>query len=294
MAVYKRTYKAYPGRLTPEWSRFAVISRYGFASLFDSRPFTAYAILCCVPFILGIVVIYIVNTPSVQALMNVQFGEQFLIDRRWFMIMLVIQAWMGFVLTAWGAPGMITKDFANHAVQLYLSRPLSRTEYLMGKASVLVVLLSVTTWIPTLLLFFLQGGLPGNGWIWKNFWLAGSIIVGGLLLIAVITLYSIALAVWTKWRIAAAGLMFATLFVPPGLGHAVDKLLRTHWGQLLNFPYVIALIWARLFRLSENQIHAGEYDLVPLWAAWATLLGICAFSLWLLNRRLKAREVERG
>ena len=96
------------------------------------------------------------------------------------MIMLVIQAWMGFVLTAWGAPGMITKDFANHAVQLYLSRPLSRTEYLLGKASVLVILLSAITWIPTLLLFLLEGGLQGNGWIWENLWLAGSITVGGL------------------------------------------------------------------------------------------------------------------
>ena len=68
MAVYKRTYKAYAGRLTPEWSRFTVLSRYGFASLFDSRPFTAYCILCCVPFLLGVVVIYVMNTPSVQAL----------------------------------------------------------------------------------------------------------------------------------------------------------------------------------------------------------------------------------
>src|SRR6478672_4261957 len=265
MAVYKRTYKAYAGRLTPEWSRFTVLSRYGFASLFDSRPFTAYAILCCVPFLLGAVVIYVMNTPSVQA-------------------------WMGFVLTAWAAPGMITKDFANHAVQLYLSRPLSRTEYLLGKASVLVTLLSAITWIPTLLLFFLHGSLRGNGWIWKNLWLAGAIVVGGLLWIAVITLYSMALAVWVKWRIAATGLMFATFFLLPGLGEAVDAILRTHWGRLLNFPYVMSLVWSRLFRFTEIQRHGSQYDWIPLWAAWATLLGMCAFSLWLLNRRLKARE----
>jgi ABC-2 type transport system permease protein len=294
MAVYKRTYKAYAGRLTPEWSRFTVLSRYGFASLFDSRPFTAYCILCCVPFLVATGIIYIMHTPSVQGLLNVQFGEQFNIDRRWFMALLAIQAWMGFVLTAWGAPGMITKDFANHAVQLYLSRPLSRTEYLLGKASVLVVLLSATTWIPTLLLFFLHGSLQGNGWIWKNFWLAGSIIVGGLLWIAVITLYSMALAVWVKWRIAASGLMFATFFLLPGLGEAIDQILRTHWGRLLNFPYVIALIWAHLFQFNEEQIRWSQYNWIPLWSAWATLLSVCAISVWLLNRRLKAREVERG
>jgi hypothetical protein len=294
MAVYKRTYKAYAGQLTPEWSRFTVISRYAFASLFDSRPFTAYTILCCVPFLLGIVFIYVMNTPSVQALLNIRFGEQLMIDRRLFMYMLQIQAWMGFVLTAWGSPGMITKDFANHALQLYLSRPLSRTEYLLGKASVLVVLLSAITWIPTLLLFLLQAGLKGNGWIWTNFWLIGSIIVGGLIWIAVITLYSMALAVWVKWRIAATGLMFATFFVLPGLGEAVNAILRTTWGRLLNFPYVIGMVWSRLFRLAEIQSHGSEYDWIPLWAAWSALLAMCALSLWLLNRRLKAREVERG
>jgi hypothetical protein len=29
----------------------------------------------------------------------------------------------------------------------------------------------------------------------------------------------------------------------------------------------------------------------PVWAAWLALLAVCAFSLWLLNRRLQAREV---
>ena len=220
MAVYKRTYKAYSGPLTPVWSRFTVLSRYGFASLFDSRPFTGYCILCCVPFLLGIAYIYTMHTPSVQSLLHMQMGKEFDIDRRFFVFMLALQCGLGFVLTAWGAPGMITRDFANHAVQLYLSRPLSRTEYLLGKASVLVALLSATTWIPTLLLFLLHGSLERNAWLWKNLWMASSIVVGGLLWVAVITLYSMALAVWVKWRIAATGLMFATFFLLPGFGEA--------------------------------------------------------------------------
>jgi len=294
MAVYKRTYKAYAGRLTPEWSRFTVLSRYGFASLFESRPFTAYCILCCVPFLLGIAFIYTMHTPSAQSLLNMQLGDQFNIDRRWFVFVLALQSGLGFVLTAWGAPGMITRDFANHAVQLYLSRPLSRTEYLLGKASVLIALLSATTWIPTLLLFFLHGGLQRDGWLWKNLWLASSIMVGGLLWVGVITLYSMALAVWVKWRIAATGLMFATFFLLPGFGEAVNAILRTEWGRLLNLPYVIGVIWSHLFRFNADQMRVTQYDQIPLWSAWSSVLGICALSLWLLNRRLKAREVERG
>src|SRR5512137_2363781 len=129
MAVYKRTYKAYRGPLTPAWSRFTVLARYGFSTLFQSRPFTAYAVLCLLPFLVGLVFIYIVHSSSVQALFNVQFGRTPLVDNSWFFQFLLAEAWMGFFLTAWAAPGMISKDFANHSVQLYLSRPLSRAEY---------------------------------------------------------------------------------------------------------------------------------------------------------------------
>lgn len=294
MAVYRRTYKAYRGPLTPAWSRFTVLSRYGFATLFDSRPFTAYAVLCLVPFLVGLVFIYVVHSASVQALLNVRFGRAPLIDKYWFLGFLGFEAWMGFVLTAWGAPGMVTKDFANHSVQLYLSRPLSRAEYLLGKVSVLAALLSCTTWIPALVLFALQAELEGHGWGWDHLWMAGSIMVAGLLWIALISLLAMALAVWVQWRIAATALMLGIFFVLPGFGVAMDAILRTHWGRLLSFPYTITLVWAHLFRFPDDQLHVAQFDVVPLWSAWASLLSVCAISIWLLNRRLKAREVERG
>src|SRR5262245_53863946 len=114
MAVYKRTYKAYSGPLTPSWSRFTVLSRYGFATLFQSRPFTAYTVICMIPFLFGLSFIYVVNSASVRALLNMRGGPTINIDNAWFMGFLGFEAFMTFILTAWGAPGMISKDFANH------------------------------------------------------------------------------------------------------------------------------------------------------------------------------------
>ena len=37
MAVYKRTYAAYEGSLTPGWSRFLILPRYSFARLWQSH-----------------------------------------------------------------------------------------------------------------------------------------------------------------------------------------------------------------------------------------------------------------
>jgi ABC-type transport system involved in multi-copper enzyme maturation permease subunit len=293
MAVYKRSYKAYSGALTPAWSRFTVLTRYGLARLFDSRMFTAYTVFCFLPLLAGLVFIYFVHSSAAQMVLGVKFGRQPLINNEFFLGFLWIESWLGFILVAWAAPGMISKDFANSSIQLYLSRPLSRAEYLVGKVSVLAALLSCTTWIPALILFGVQAEMEGNGWGWDNLWIARSIVVAGLLWIALMSLLSMALSVWVKWRIAATALFFGVLFFMAGFGVAVNQILRTKWGWLLNVPQMIFIVWRSLFRLPLTwlQLHG---DFIPLWSAWASLLSICAFSLWLLNRRLRAREVERA
>ena len=203
---------------------------------------------------------------------------------------------MGFILAAWGGPGMITRDFANSSVQLYLSRPLSRIEYLFGKASVLFILLSCISWVPALILFFVQGGLEGHGWIWDHLWLARAIFLSCLIGIAMVSLLAMAVAVWVKWRIAATALMFAVFFLFPALGGVISLILRTRWGHLLNFPVMIMIIWGDLFRitpLGPGGMGPGFY-VVPVWAAWASALSVCAVCFWLLYSKLKAREVERA
>jgi ABC-2 type transport system permease protein len=291
VAVYKRTYKAYAGALTPAWSRFTVLSRYGLSTLFDSRPFTAYTMLCFIPFLFGLCFIYIVNNPTAQAILKIG-SDHITIDNIDALGFLGVETVMGFILAVWAGPGMITKDFANHSVQLYLSRPLSRAEYLFGKVSVLAALLSCTTWIPALVLFFINAELQGHGWLWQNFWMIGSIVLACLLWIAIVSLISMAVAVWVKWRIAATALMLGVFILLPGLGQVMNKILQTEWGYLLDFRYIITVIWAHLFRLTAMNRHGGDLDAIPLWSAWATLLGVCGFCFWLLDRKLRAREVE--
>jgi ABC-2 type transport system permease protein len=295
MAVYKRTYKAYQGTLTPAWSRFTVLSRYGFSTLFQSRALTAYTVFCFVPFLGCMAFIYLMHNAAFRSALSMQSVQTNWINNMFFMRFMGVEAWMAFVLTAWAAPGMISKDFSNHAVQLYLSRPLSRAEYLVGKVSVLGVLLSCVTWIPALILFLIQAQLEGHGWGWDNLWMVGSIIVSGLLGIAVVSLIAMAISVWVRWRIAATALMMGIFFVLPGFGAAVGAVLRTQWGWLFNFGYLIIEVWARLFRIVDQPMRrgAGLY-LVPVWSAWVTLLTVCATCVWLLHRRLKAREVEPG
>src|SRR5205085_1762429 len=77
MAVYKRTYKTYEGTLTPSWSRFSVVGRYSFATLFKSRIFTAYTVLCFLPLLGGIACMYLIHNPLAQQLLAMRMVPGF-------------------------------------------------------------------------------------------------------------------------------------------------------------------------------------------------------------------------
>jgi len=110
----------------------------------------------------------------------------------------------------------------------------------------------------------------------------------------VISLLMLAISVWVKWRIAATGLIVGVFFLLPRFSDAFDKILSTTWGRVFNLPYVLHLAWESIYRVDPDFQHITYENRLPLWAAWATILTVCLISIWLLNRRLKAREVERG
>lgn len=294
MAVYRRTYKIYQGALTPSWSRFAVLTRYSLSTMFDSKLFTVYTLVCLIPILAGIAQIYVTHSQTAQFLLNAHFGGHNFENNVWFELMLRIQTGLGFIMVAWAAPGLISRDFSNQALQLYFSRPLSRTEYILGKISVLAIVLSCITWIPLLLLFGVEAQVEGNGWGWNNFYLVWSIIVSGWLWIAVVSLLALAICVSVKWRIAATGLIIGIYFLLAGFGVAFNTVLGTHWGSLMNLPMVLFRVRAELFRLSPKILRLGQIDEIPLGAAWAMILITCVVSLMLFKWRLKAREVVRG
>jgi ABC-2 type transport system permease protein len=309
MAVYKRTYRRYDGQLTAQWSRFLVLTRYSLSTLFDSRPFTAFVVLSAVPLLLYTVAIYLDHSAMARSLLQMA-NSIITIDPRFFCQMLINQGGLAFLITAWAGPGLVAPDLTNQALPLYLSRPFSRTEYVVGKMGVLFLLLSAIMWVPALLLFGLQAGLAESGWFTENYWMMGSIVLAGVLWIAVISLLSLAISAWVRWRIVATVSLFGVFFVGAAFANMINGILRTRQGHLLNVPHLIfSVIWPRLFRISIDpeaaNAQARHAHLPPgvvltpphpiqLWEAWMVVFVVCALCLLLLNRRLRAREVVRG
>src|SRR5216684_4119311 len=231
MAVYKRRYNPYSGSLTPEWSRFFVLTRYAFGDLFKSRFFVILLILSLVPILFFASYIFIANNKTVQLLMQVRSADLFSVGAQYFVIIMTVQTQAAFLLNCWVGPVLIAGDLTNGALPLFLSRPFSRADYVLGKFTVLGLLLSGVTWVPCLLLFSLQAGLARNGWIWSHLWMVVPIVLCSAIWILMLSLLSLAVSAWVKLRIVATGVIFITFFVPAGLGEMFNAIMGTIWGR---------------------------------------------------------------
>jgi len=104
--------------------------------------------------------------------------------------------------------------------------------------------------------------------------------------ILMLSLLALALSAWIKWKIAAGGLVLGVFFVGAGFGTALNSVMRTKYGSLLNLTEVMFRIWSGLFSWPEDT---G----ISLEASWISVGVVCAVCLWLLVRRVRAFEVVK-
>ena len=297
MAVYKRTYTRYSGDLTNERWRFAILPRYALKTVFESKLNTTLFTISFLPHLVSIVMIYFRS--HLDALLTLAPGParalQFLtIDGNFFLTVFSIETMLSFFLVALIGPGLISPDLSNNAMPLYLSRPFSRAEYVVGKLSVLLTLTSLTTWVPGLLLVGLQTSMVGLSWFRDNSRIAAGVVVGSGIWILTISLIALALSAWVKWKPVAIAALFGVFFVAAGFGSASNVLLGMRWGALIDMASSMRMIWRWLF-LGEStyQIVTPPFGTLPAWSGLVSMAGICAIALFMLSKRIRAAQVVR-
>ena len=296
MAVYKRTYTRYSGPLTSERWRFTILPRYALQSVLASRFYAGAFILALVPHLIALLLIYFRS--HIDALIGLGIDARALeilsIDGGFFLQLFVVETFISFFMVALLGPGLIAPDLANNAMPLYLSRPFSRTEYVMGKLSVLLAVTSLITWVPGLLLFGLQTALAGFSWAWDHSRILAAILLGSLLWLLTISLIALALSAWVKWRPVAAAALFGIFFVSAGFGTVSNVLLLTRWGTLLNLASAMSMVWRWLFlKEAQYRIATPPWGTLPAWAGLLSLLAVCGLALLLLGWKIRPVQVVR-
>ncbi|HKV32865.1 MAG TPA: ABC transporter permease subunit [Pyrinomonadaceae bacterium] len=305
MAVYEQTYKRYAGPLTPEWNRFLIIPRHAFRSVFSSKLFTAFFVICFLPLLVEAILIYLHHNFSAIASMKINVRELVPIDAFFFQTFISIQGGFAFFVALLVGPPLVSRDLRNNALPLYLCRPFTRTEYVLGKMSVILILLSVVTWVPQLLLFLFQSYLEGFAWFKANVWMINAIVLGGLVWALLLALLTQTISALVKWRVVASGILLGIFFIPTVFGAFVNEVFRTRWGNIISLGALIHNVTSGLFgtfdrtfdivrfRDFEGNITEIQMFEPPLWASWMVLFLICAVCLAVLSWKVKAYEVVR-
>ena len=304
MAVFENSYRQYEGGLTPEWARFLVLPRYALRDVFGSKFYTAIFCLCFIYPLVAAILIYLRHNTNAIALMQIDVRELLPIGASFFQFFVEVQGWLAFILTVLVGPVLVSRDLANNALPLYLCRPFSRAEYVLGKMTVLIILLSLMTWAPGLLLFLLQAYLEGAGWIVSNSWMAGAIFVGSMTWIVLLSLLALAISALVRWRVVASGALLGLFFIPSAFGEVVNSLFHTRAGHLISLAASMKNIWRGLFGHFTREVGrfniedawgGGFVDVVlrepPLWACWLVVALVCLICLLLLARKVRAYEV---
>ncbi len=301
MAVYEQTYRRYVGPLTPEWSRFLVIPRHAFRGVFKSKLFTAFFVICFIPLLVEAILIYLHHNVSALGILKVNVRALIPIDASFFESFVNLQAGFAFFVALLVGPPLVSRDLRNNALPLYLCRPFSRAEYVLGKMSVLLILLSLITWVPQLLLFLLQAYLEGASWFVENLWIASAILIGSVVWILLLALLSQAVSSLVKWRVVASAALLGIFFIPSVFGEFINVIFMTHWGNILSLGALMRNATAGLFGTFVRTTGVISFDgggevilnEPPLWCSWAALFVVCAICLALLSQRVKAYEVVR-
>jgi ABC-2 type transport system permease protein len=304
MAVLERSYKPYKGALSPEWSRFLIIPRHAYRDVFRSKILTGFFVVSFVWPLVCAILIYLHYNTTALAITKIQVRDLLAIDASFFQNWLVWpQCMIAFFLAMLIGPQQVSRDLANNGLPLYLCRPFSRTEYVVGKMSIVIILLSLITWVPILLLFLFESYLEGWQWFSENLWMASAIFLGCLVWILLLALLTQAISAWVRWRVASMAALLGVFFIPSVFATIVNEIFQTRWAHIFDLRALISNVWSGLFGTFVRQggyidrnggLHPEiVFNEPPLWMCWLVLFLICAFCLWLLSRKVKAYEVVK-
>ena len=277
MPIHDQSYRRYHGERAPEGRAWNVIATAGIKTMLAKRKFLGLLLIAWLPFIVRAVQMYIAaNFP--QAAMLAPTAETF----RQF---LEQQGVFTFFITIFTGAGLIANDLRANALQIYLSKPLGRFEYIAGKFGVLAFFLLLVTWLPATMLLLIQIVFAGNlAFLKANLFLLPAILVATCMETIVLCMVMLALSSLSKSArfvgIMYAGMVFFTHALY-GVVFVVTRNTKFSWMSLQgNLQHLGDLV----FRVEPR------YD-TPAWATVLALVLIVCASAFVLERRVRGVEV---
>lgn len=278
MPIHDQSYRRYRGQRSPLGRSWTVIAKAGIMTMLRRRMFIVLLLAAWVPFVVHAVLIYFaVNYP--------QTSGWFTPDAKMFRGFLEYQNFFVFMITIYVGAGLVANDRRANALQIYLSKPLMRAEYIAGKAAILFTFLMLVTFLPAMLLLFLQVMFSGSfDFIRNNLFLIPAITVATTLQATLASLAMLALSSLSKSArfvgILFAGIIFFTLAIFSVL-YLITGSSGASWVAVTTS---VAQVLDVIFR------QPPRFD-TPWQVSLVVVLGLIVLSISILERRVRGVEI---
>jgi len=280
MPIHDQGYRRYGGTRARTGTGWMVIARAGIRTFLSKRAFLGLLLVSWFPFFVRAVQFYaaanLTTIPQASMLApSADTFRQFLEQQQTFV----------FFVTVYVGAGLIANDRRANALQIYLSKPLARAEYVLGKFAVLMSFLLLVTWVPGLLLLIVQAVFAGSF----------TFVVDNIYLFPAITLVSFIETVTAAASMLAlsslsnssryVGVLYAVLiFFSQGLFNVLRFVTGGSTVAWVSFEANLSQIGRLIFR------QPLQYD-TPWLVSLLMIVGLIACSGLVLERRVRGVEI---
>jgi ABC-2 type transport system permease protein len=277
MPIHDQGYRRYGGTRAAVGHAWQVMARAGVMSIVSKRQFLALMLFAWAPFVVRAVQIYVASNFQ-QASFLAPKGETFreFLDQ---------QGAFVFFVTIYVGAGLIANDRRANALQLYLSKPMTRAEYIAGKLAILFLFLVTVTFLPAMTLLLTQAIFAGSfTFVRNNLYLLPAITLFSLAQVLVAATTMLALSSMSKSSRFVAVMYAGLFFFTTALFQALRGITGKSTFAWLSPGASLELLGDVIFRLPPR------YQMAPVLAG-LTVFILIAGSLYILTRRVRGVEI---
>jgi ABC-2 type transport system permease protein len=276
--IYDQGYRRYEARAALRQARFWPITREALRMVLTKRAFLGLLAVSFLPFVVRVIQIYIVTRFP-------EAGRVLPVDGRLFGDFLNQQIGFTVLLSIFGASGLVANDLRTGAILAYLSRPLTRRDYVLGKLLVPLSLTLAVTLAPGLLLYAAGVSLaPDNYLKWGLAWIAPAVVVHAFAISLVVSLLTLAISALSRSARVAGLSLFGFVVGTEMVRLVLQQGFRQKWAMLLSLQTDLRALGVTLFGLADREVTVA-------WG-WAALVLVLLSLACLAILRSRVRAVE--
>jgi hypothetical protein len=285
-------YRRWEGRLRPPGFACWPIVRSGVKLVLTRKIFWFLFAAGLLVFLRLFVIIYIKAQITIENPMFSRFLDRFELTGTGeaYHRFMEAQGVVTMLLLAFAGSLLIGRDYQQGGLMFYLSRPIGRRHYIVGKLVAIGSVVLLITTLPALMLYFEYGVFSNSlSYFRDNPRILAGILGYGSVMAVTLSLLLAAIASWIP-RTVPLVMSWSCIFVLlPILSDVMEHVSDNRHWLLLNLWRDLQLLGRWCFGSMRPQRSDG--DLIG-WASWI-VLGVCIASALAFLRRVRAVEVVR-